>query len=56
MFMPIEEWERALDFSRSERHDARVYIQHCCEPMEERRERQKELYAANYVTYWYRAI
>ena len=56
LLMQLEKWDEAPDLSRSERHEARVYIQYCCEPLEEQRERQNELYPVNYVTLGYTAF
>ena len=56
LLMQLEKWDEAPDLSRSERHEARVYIQRCCEPLEEQQERQNELYPVNYVTLRYTAF
>ena len=56
LLMQLEKRDEAPDPSRSERHEARVYIQHCCESVEKRWERQKTLCTVNCVTLGYRAF
>ena len=56
LLMQLEKRDGAPDLGRSERREARVYIQHCCEPVEKRCERQKKLCTVNYVTCGYTAF
>ena len=56
LLMQLQKRDEAPDHSRSGRHEARVYIQHCCEPVEKRWERQKTLCTVNCVTLGYRAF